>query len=103
MKQPSAQWEAPVRSALLLLADSGFGGERSRGWGRSEAPEWRPWTPPQAPGIGTTIERAHWLLSLYTPAKTTRWIGSAAATPPSRGAAASKAARAGASPNSRPR
>ena len=29
----------PVKAAFRLLADSGFGGERSRGWGRSEAPE----------------------------------------------------------------
>ena len=41
---PLSRWQAPVRSALLLLADSGLGGERSRGWGRSEAPEWQPWT-----------------------------------------------------------
>ena len=33
------RWQGPVKAALLLLADSGFGGERSRGWGRSEAPE----------------------------------------------------------------
>ena len=26
-------------AAFRLLADSGFGGERSRGWGRAEAPE----------------------------------------------------------------
>jgi CRISPR type III-A-associated RAMP protein Csm4 len=60
-----ARWRTPVRSALLLLADSGLGGERSRGWGRSEAPEWRPWNPPQAP----PADSAHWLLSLYTPAE----------------------------------
>ena len=65
----AAQWEAPVRSALLLLADSGLGGERSRGWGRSEAPEWKPWTPPQAPASEQATEHAHWLLSLYTPAE----------------------------------
>lgn len=59
-----ARWQTPVRSALLLLADSGLGGERSRGWGRSESPEWQPWTPPEAPAT----EQAHWLLSLYTPA-----------------------------------
>ena len=29
----------PVKAAFRLLADTGFGGERSRGWGRSEAPE----------------------------------------------------------------
>jgi CRISPR type III-A-associated RAMP protein Csm4 len=33
------RWLDPVRAAFRLLADSGFGGERSRGWGRSEAPE----------------------------------------------------------------
>jgi CRISPR type III-A-associated RAMP protein Csm4 len=65
--EAAAEWEAPVRSALLLLADSGFGGERSRGWGRSEAPEWEPWNPPQAPSSDQPFERAHWLLSLYTP------------------------------------
>lgn len=60
-----ARWQQPVRSALLLLADSGFGGERSRGWGRSEAPEWQTWNAPQAPDG----EQARWLLSLYTPAE----------------------------------
>jgi CRISPR type III-A-associated RAMP protein Csm4 len=33
------QWQDRVRAAFRWLADSGFGGERSRGWGRSEAPE----------------------------------------------------------------
>ena len=33
------QWQEPVKAAFRLLADTGFGGERSRGWGRSEAPE----------------------------------------------------------------
>jgi len=60
-----ARWQAPVRSALLLLADSGLGGERSRGWGRSEAPEWQPWAPPEAPAA----DQAYWLLSLYTPSE----------------------------------
>jgi CRISPR/Cas system CSM-associated protein Csm4 (group 5 of RAMP superfamily) len=34
-----ARWSEPVRGAFRLLADSGFGGERSRGWGRSAQPE----------------------------------------------------------------
>jgi CRISPR type III-A-associated RAMP protein Csm4 len=34
-----ARWADLVRGALRLLADSGFGGERSRGWGRSAQPE----------------------------------------------------------------
>jgi len=37
--EPHARWSGPVRGALKLLADSGFGGERSRGWGRCAAPE----------------------------------------------------------------
>ncbi len=64
----AAKWEAPVRSALRLLADSGFGGERSRGWGRSETPEWEPWTHPvSTDSAAEPAERAHWLMSLYLP------------------------------------
>ena len=63
-----ARWEAPVRSALHLLADSGFGGERSRGWGRSEEPQWEPWAPPQASSAEASIDQAYWLLSVFTPA-----------------------------------
>ncbi len=33
------RWAERVKAAFRLLADTGFGGERSRGWGRSEAPE----------------------------------------------------------------
>ena len=33
------RWSDPVKAAFRWLADTGFGGERSRGWGRSEAPE----------------------------------------------------------------
>jgi hypothetical protein len=33
------RWADLVKSSFRLLADSGFGGERSRGWGRSETPE----------------------------------------------------------------
>jgi CRISPR type III-A-associated RAMP protein Csm4 len=56
------KWETPVRSAFRLLADSGFGGERSRGWGRSQDPEWQP--SPASPS--QTPESAWWLLSVYT-------------------------------------
>ncbi len=65
----ASQWKAPVQSALLLLADSGLGGERSRGWGRSEAPEWQPWFPPQVSPPESPAAQANWLLSLYTPAE----------------------------------
>ena len=33
------RWLEPIKAAFRLLADTGFGGERSRGWGRSESPE----------------------------------------------------------------
>ena len=33
------RWSGKVKAAFRLLADTGLGGERSRGWGRSEAPE----------------------------------------------------------------
>jgi CRISPR type III-A-associated RAMP protein Csm4 len=33
------RWLDPVKTAFRLLADSGFGGERSLGWGRAEMPE----------------------------------------------------------------
>jgi CRISPR type III-A-associated RAMP protein Csm4 len=33
------RWREPVKAAFRLLADTGFGGRRSRGWGRSEQPE----------------------------------------------------------------
>jgi CRISPR type III-A-associated RAMP protein Csm4 len=47
-------WRDPVKAAFRLLADSGFGGERSRGWGRSEAPEFREGTLPEMilPAVG---------------------------------------------------
>ncbi len=32
-------WLARVKAAFRYLADTGFGGERSRGWGRAQAPE----------------------------------------------------------------
>jgi CRISPR type III-A-associated RAMP protein Csm4 len=34
-----ARWSEPVKAAFRLLADTGFGGKRSRGWGRSRQPE----------------------------------------------------------------
>jgi len=34
-----ARWSGPVQAAFRVLADTGFGGERSLGWGRSEQPE----------------------------------------------------------------
>lgn len=64
-----ARWKEPVQAALRLLADSGFGGERSRGWGRSEMPEFTegrfPWLllKPAPPAAGSV----YWMLSLFSP------------------------------------
>lgn len=82
------KWNAPVRAALRLLADSGLGGERGRGWGRAETPEFIEGTLPQMilpeqpaePATASDTEpavpaeapapepaNAYWLLSLFSP------------------------------------
>jgi CRISPR type III-A-associated RAMP protein Csm4 len=80
------RWLAPVQSALRLLADSGFGGERSRGWGRCERVEFVEGAlpdlvflkaAPHAPAPDTEsgsfwaepqpAAQAYWLLSLFVP------------------------------------
>jgi CRISPR type III-A-associated RAMP protein Csm4 len=66
-------WTAPLTAAFRLLADSGFGGERSRGWGRAEEPEI---TAGELPGLlmkssgvpAAGTGSAWWLLSLFHPA-----------------------------------
>ncbi len=60
-------WEARVKSALRLLADAGFGGERSRGWGRAGSPQFS--------DASNLFGNGHangtwWLLSLYSPNET---------------------------------
>lgn len=77
------RWSGPIRTAFRWLADGGFGGERSRGWGRAEAPEFTEGTlpelilpasvwnlrqeepAPESRPLAPTV--AHWLLSLYAP------------------------------------
>jgi CRISPR/Cas system CSM-associated protein Csm4 (group 5 of RAMP superfamily) len=63
-------WAGKIRSAFRLLADSGLGGERSRGWGRSRQPQFQDVDVAQfIPTVRTEgAEMAYWLLSLYTPA-----------------------------------
>jgi CRISPR type III-A-associated RAMP protein Csm4 len=86
-EQAAAEWSGPIRAALRLLADSGIGGERSLGWGRSEEPEFIEGTlpgmilpeaqPAPAAEPSTNGESAApvarpatgwWLLSLFSPA-----------------------------------
>jgi len=59
-------WKGPVTGALRLLADSGFGGERSRGWGRAEI-EISERDSGLLSGGDWQGESAWWLLSLYHP------------------------------------
>ncbi len=80
-----SRWSEPVRAAFRLLADSGLGGERSRGWGRSEVPEFSEGALPEllvpsngpAPATESNQEGAEapppagtawWMLSLFAPA-----------------------------------
>lgn len=70
-----AQWESPIKAAFRLLADSGIGGERTRGWGRSDAPEFQDGEFPKLvmPNLESTAEASgYWLLSLYSPGASDR-------------------------------
>ncbi len=85
-EETGAQWSGAVKGALRLLADTGLGGERSLGWGRSAEPEFiegalpdliLPEPVPHAPAATPIGEEAHpapvetvyWMLSLYSPAE----------------------------------
>ncbi|MBK5293641.1 MAG: hypothetical protein JJE04_18435 [Acidobacteriia bacterium] len=66
------RWTAPLQAGFRLLADSGIGGERSRGWGHAEVEEFRPvdlsklvFGGGQAPE--SPAPNAYWLLSLFSP------------------------------------
>jgi CRISPR type III-A-associated RAMP protein Csm4 len=60
-----ALWESRVKAAFRLLADSGFGGERSRGWGRAATPEFHDASSLLPSGAADGGE--WWLLSVYSP------------------------------------
>jgi CRISPR type III-A-associated RAMP protein Csm4 len=60
------EWSERVKASIRLLADSGFGGERSRGWGRSQTPEFRDNLSLIAPPSSES-ETGHWMLSLFHP------------------------------------
>lgn len=66
------RWTEPMKGAFRLLADTGIGGERSRGWGRFEAPEFREGSFPAllSPAPALESDSAWWLLSVYQPAET---------------------------------
>ncbi len=55
-QQARDRWLDPIKTALRLLADSGFGGERSLGWGRAEVPEF---VEGRFPDMILGVERSH--------------------------------------------
>jgi CRISPR/Cas system CSM-associated protein Csm4 (group 5 of RAMP superfamily) len=72
-------WNSPLRAAFRLLADTGFGGGRSKGWGQVQAPEFETGTWPalilpkvaraaRNNGHQPETSRSYWLMSLYSPA-----------------------------------
>jgi CRISPR/Cas system CSM-associated protein Csm4 (group 5 of RAMP superfamily) len=65
--EATAEWEPKVKSAFRLLADSGFGGERSRGWGRAAEPTFSTAT---ALFPDRTPNGSWWLISLFSPNET---------------------------------
>ncbi len=83
-------WNSRVEAAFRLLADSGFGGHRSSGWGHAQAPEFERGTWPSvllpklsrlsrngsAPNGGAEGAK-FWLLSLFSPGITDQvdWSG----------------------------
>jgi CRISPR type III-A-associated RAMP protein Csm4 len=58
-------WELRVKSAFRLLADSGFGAGKSRGWGRAAEPAFQ--AAEEILGAERNGAGAWWLLSLYSP------------------------------------
>ena len=69
-------WRSRIEAAFRLLADSGFGGGRTKGWGKAYAPEFQrgSWPGLLLPKTGRFTEPVnggtslYWLLSLYSPA-----------------------------------
>jgi CRISPR type III-A-associated RAMP protein Csm4 len=85
-EEAQSQWSGPLQMALRYLADTGLGGERSLGWGRSAQPEFTDGVlpdlilPEPAPPVPEPVaegepepqpkpapEIAYWMLSLFSP------------------------------------
>jgi CRISPR type III-A-associated RAMP protein Csm4 len=64
----SEQWTTPLTAAFRLLSDSGFGGKRSQGWGRSDTPQITEVPSELQFSPSETGNGAYWLLSLFHPA-----------------------------------
>ncbi len=81
--QAQESWSDRVEAVFRLLADSGFGGKRSSGWGHSQPPEFERGTWPglllpklagtsrngSAPKDAVRDSARYWLLSVYSPSR----------------------------------
>ena len=63
-EEAASRWTTPVQAAFRLLADSGFGGRRSHGWGRAAQPHF---SQPVHLHDEVAGEGAYWLLSAFIP------------------------------------
>jgi CRISPR type III-A-associated RAMP protein Csm4 len=81
-------WSGRVQGAFKLLADSGFGGGRSKGWGQTQSPDFQKGLWPgllfpktarlrKNEAADAPESSLHWLLSLYSPASSDQvdWAG----------------------------
>lgn len=75
----ASAWQERVQACFRLLADSGFGGRRTQGWGKADVPDFRRGTWPNVilprlnrngSGDGAGESSLYWMLSLYSPAST---------------------------------
>jgi CRISPR type III-A-associated RAMP protein Csm4 len=81
-------WSEPLKAAIRLLADTGFGGGRSKGWGQVQTPEFETgaWPALILPKVARVAKndsheeqtaRSYWLMSLYSPSvnDSVNWSG----------------------------
>ena len=74
-RSAESAWSERLKAAFRLLADTGFGGRRSSGWGQTSAPEFSEGAWPsllmprlkQASADADAHSSSYWLLSLYSP------------------------------------
>jgi CRISPR type III-A-associated RAMP protein Csm4 len=67
-----AVWAPRLQTAFRLLADSGLGGMRSKGFGRARTPDFQPGTLAEllfGCDHNAVDSRAWWLLSLFSPSE----------------------------------
>lgn len=64
-------WMDRVRGAFRLLADTGIGGGKSKGWGRSRTPQFQDVVLPEfllgEAGPASADQTGYWMLSLFNP------------------------------------